>query len=73
MITHIEKEHGDIVYRMYCGASCFIFDDAQPVPDIDFYLDLDGYKATCQECKLKRYIHWSLCNQDKVKEYFEVL
>jgi hypothetical protein len=39
------------VWRMWCGAECFAFDDGTLCPQLDFYGEAAASKATCQGCR----------------------
>ena len=39
------------VWTMICGAQCFVFDDGETVPQMDFVLPVDAIEASCEACR----------------------
>lgn len=41
-----------IIWTMFCGESCFVDDDGETTPPLDFYHPNFAYKATCNPCRV---------------------
>lgn len=41
------------IWTMWCGANCVVFGDGKLVPALDFVIERDTSKSTCEACKSK--------------------
>lgn len=57
MITHVLDESKSpaeaSIWKMLCGASCFVLTSGELIPFMDFYLEVAKHKASCPVCRRK--------------------